>query len=358
MPRWGVDCSDPRSTYDSQGRHTGYSYPTCPDTGRCCVASAQRRAERDGRAVFGRAGKCGVCGAHFVYGTMFRHETGELVHMGHDCADKYSMMYDLSAHELEQGRHKAAHATAIARTANETARREFYDAHPGVEQALELGKENGTKAEQILADMARRFVQFRSLSDKQVTFALKLADEIRNPRPEIVERHCAAPVGKGVNFEGEIVSCKLTDGYTGGSSYKMTVKVTTEDGSTWLAYGTCPTSLTACLESTSHYGGGNASDLRGRRVSIKAALELPRDRRNGENHFVFMLRPSACFIDLYDHPRYQVPKCVIGEPCRIVCRKFDGLSGTWTPVICDGSCKNVEKARKPRDKKAQPVTSP
>lgn len=327
MPRMGIDCSDPVPQFDARGMNTGYNTPRCHDTGRCCVASAERHARRDGHAVFGVAGKCGVCGAHFVHGSTFKHENGEIVHMGHDCADKYELMYDLSARELERGRVFAAHGKAIARSKNESQRRAFLDAHPGLEAALALGKPQGqgTRNEAILDDMAGRFTTWRELSEKQVAFALKLAHDIQNPVSVVDEKHCPAPIGKGVEFEGEIVSCKITDGFMGASTYKMTIKVTTPDGATWLAYGTCPSSLTECLRPTSHWGGGSPKDLRGRHVAVKASLELPRTRppsefdadagpeatgarpRATENHFAFMSRPSARFIDVHG-PIREVPK--------------------------------------------------
>lgn len=301
MPRMHVDCTDPVAKFDHEGRVTGYDVPTCPNSGRCCVASIERHAERDGRAIFGRAGKCGVCGAHFRTGSTFRHDDGAIVHMGHDCADKYKMMYDLSACEIEVGRLQAAHGKAIARAQGESQRRKFLDAHPGLEAALALGKpqSEGTKEEAILLDMAGRLVTWRDLSEKQVTFALKLADKIRNPTAIVEERHCSAPFGKGIEFEGEIVSCKMAEGFMGGFVYKMTVKVTTADGSTWLAYGTCPSSIADSLRPTEHWGGGRPGDLRGRRIAIKASLELPRQRNAGEDHFVFMSRPSANFSDIH-----------------------------------------------------------
>jgi len=52
-----------------------------------------------GKVVFGGLGKCGVCGASFNYGELWVHEaTGEIVHMGHDCALKYHAYPVLSQH--------------------------------------------------------------------------------------------------------------------------------------------------------------------------------------------------------------------------------------------------------------------
>lgn len=344
IPAIGVDCTRPYTTYDAMGRSTGIVTPTCLDTGRCCVRSAERQVRDAGQAVFGAAGKCGVCGACFVYGTLHRHESGELVHMGHDCSDKYEMMQDLSAWELENGRTRRALATAIQRAQNAQARDAFLAAHPGLADAFELGStdEGASKGAQIIADIHARFVQW--LSDKQIALVLKLADEIRNPQAVIGERHCAAPVGnKRVTFTGEVVSAKLAKlakGFRGGFSVKMTVKITAEDGATWLAYGTAPSALTDA------YANYPVKEMRGRMVEVTAHLQLPHERRGDENHFAFMNRPAARFVDLVDRPAYQRPKCVIGQPCLII-KKQAAAAGEWAPIICDGHCGNT-----PEDPKA------
>ncbi len=90
-----------------------------------------------------------MCGAHFGYGTMFKHEpTGEIVHMGHDCANKYGAMYDLSAWELANNRIRAAAAKHIKRTANDREREQFLGEHPGLADAF-------TVEHPIIADIRR-----------------------------------------------------------------------------------------------------------------------------------------------------------------------------------------------------------
>lgn len=342
VPPIGVDCTWPHTLPDGRVYHG-----VCPDSGRCCVRSAEGRARGAGHEVFGGVGRCGVCGAHYTYGTLFRHRSGELVHMGHDCADKYRLMYDRSAWEVENGRLRAALARNVERAVHDEQRRAFLDARPGLEGALALGRsdDGATRAMRTIADVRDKFYAWRSMSDKQVELVMRLAGQILDPPPP--ERHCPAPVGPGrVTFTGEIVSVKAGDGYMGGVSYKMTIRVETEDGSTWLAFGTCPSSLTDILHPTSHWGGGKISELRGRVVEVTAGLALPRERRDGGDHFAFMSRPSARFADVVDHPVYRLPRCTIGEPCRVIRKQFDGLSGEWTPMICDGRCNNAAKTTK------------
>jgi hypothetical protein len=342
IPAINVDCTMPvPSAWNEHGSPTHWITPTCPNTGRCCARSAHREAERRGDEIFGYLGKCGVCGACYSYGVVFLHKpSGALVHMGHDCADKYEAMYDLSAWELQNRRAEKASAVQVDRTRRTEAREAFLAAHAGLAEDLALGEPSATGGRAILADMARRFTQFCSLSDKQVAFARKLAEEIRNPPPpKPEERRAVAPTGKGVEFEGDVVSAKICEG-DWGATWKVTVKIETAEGS-WLAYGTAPRALmdgvVTCVDaqeadrrrawsaaqkdavaanpehevpSYSHVDRERLirDGLRGLRVSVRSTLERPRqvdpstletdaarataERRNGETHFVFMSRPS------------------------------------------------------------------
>jgi hypothetical protein len=327
VPAIGVDCSMPYNLYDDKGRVTRTVHPTCPDTGRCCVRSSERHVYAAGREVFGGAGKCGVCGDYFAYGTMFMHDSGDLVHMGHDCADKYGAMYDLSAWEVQNNRARAAVATAIQRSENEKERAAFLRLHDGLEADLTLGApaqeaDPTNRGAAILADLSRKFVQYRTMSEKQIALARKLAEEIRNPpapRPE--EAKVAAPTGKGVLFEGEIISIKSRE-TDWGISYKATIKVTTPEG-VWLAWGTLPQNL---KDLCSNYGALFDS-LKGALVSVKATLEAGTDRevehvtydvktdretvtmvmKKADPSFVFMSRPSMELVGC-THPLKAKPK--------------------------------------------------
>lgn len=311
IPAIGVDCATPYAKRGDKGQALEMVYPKCPDTGRCCVRSAERHVRAtwiEGvDPVYGSTGKCGVCGAHFVYGSMFRHDpTGELVHMGHDCAQKYEAMYDLSAWELENKRERKAAAKHIKRTMNDRERQAFLDLHPGLEQDLALGNREGTRGAAILADLADKFTTYRSLSPKQIEFAAKLANEIRNPPPPKPEEiKVDAPTGKGIEFEGEIVSAKLHEGEW-GSAWKVTIKVTTDAG-VWLAWGTASDRLLVPLRERG-LAGQIAEQLRGMRVTVKSSLE----RSDKDRSFVFMRRPTIA-MRTYNHPlppKARKPKAI------------------------------------------------
>lgn len=323
VPSYGITCAlDGRVTLADGTVKNG----ECREHGDCCCVAAQNRAHADGKTVYGNPGKCGSCGAWFVYGELWRHTlTGDLVHLGHDCAQKYELMMDRSAAELANQRNRAAVATQIRKAERAEDRAAFLAAHEGLAAAFEVGDASSpSRGAQIIADIANRFTQFCNLSDKQIALVMKLADEIRNPKPLTPEDIPApAPFGKGVTFEGVIVSAKLRPSFDDTCTWKIVVKVTTEAGS-WKAWGTAPATIlrtaVAIAEHVSPRGDraeAIARALRGQRVEIKATLERPRaidadacetdaereiaKRKNAETHFAFMSRPTGAIVT-YSHP--------------------------------------------------------
>jgi hypothetical protein len=148
-----------------------------------------------------------------------------------------------------------------------------------IADALALADLNGNRAQRTLADLASKRNRYGMLSDKQVTYALSIAEQLRNPEP-----HVAAPLGK-VSFCGVIVSVKERSGFRGAPILKMTVKVETADGS-WIAWGTFPESLRDSEDLTAY---------KGRAVEIKATLKST-DGPDSAPHFVLMHRPTASYL--------------------------------------------------------------
>ena len=218
-------------------------------------------------------GKCSVCGANFNYGDLWKHElTGELITVGHDCADKYSLMADRSAFELEVGNFKAARAIEIAKAEKAENRANFFGAYPGLEAAFEC-------PHTVVQDIRDRFEKWGDISDKQIALVLKIADQANKPKPVDTEAHVPAPEGC-VTFQGVVVSVKEVDGQY-GTQTKVTVKVETPEGS-WLAWGTCPKAI---LDATQDGGP------KGKTVAIKATLKHGQDA-----HFAFMARPTGTVV--------------------------------------------------------------
>ena len=221
----------------------------------------------------GSIGKCSVCGAHFIYGDIWQHDSGEHIHIGWECAEKYAMLVDRSAFEMETSRRKGAAAVAGQRAHNAQLRAAFLAEHPGLEEALKTPHD-------IVADIAYRFLQWNTISDKQIALVMKLAAEAAAPQRK--ETHVPAPTGRQT-FRGVVVSTKSQEGGY-GVEYKMTVKVTTEEG-TWLAWGTIPNAL---LESVPVGERGRIYTLRGLEVEITATLQ-----RGKDEHFAIAKRPTG-----------------------------------------------------------------
>lgn len=253
-----------------------------PD-GQCCTKRYQETHPE--LASFGHAGKCGVCGAHYREGVLFAHTSGDLVFMGHDCADKYEALYDASAAELDADRRHAAAAKYVQRKKNDDERTAFLSANPGLAEAfaaIESGKGQtaegrACRAVYILEDLKARFVQWRSLSPKQVALAIKLAGEVLNPPPARVEpaKVPAPKTSERIELTGKIVHTKVVDGPY-GSSLKMLLVVTTYEGE-WKAWSTIPAALDR-----------PEAGWLGLVVTLRAKLEVSRD----DPSFAFLKRPT------------------------------------------------------------------
>jgi hypothetical protein len=306
IPAIGINCEiDKRiESKDAEGKlHVENGKHA--EGGQCCVLGLMHVA-RVKWAPTGCIGQCSICGARYVYGDVWKHvPSGEHLHVGHDCADKYAMLMDRSAWELENGRVRQAAATAMIREQNREERAAFLAANPGLEEAFNLAaRESGlirahndslpegapdssrrfaSRALEILSDLAEKFARFRSLSEKQVALVLKLAHEVAHPKAPEVEQHVPAPEGK-VTVRGKVVSRKTYEGAY-GSSLKITVKIQTPEGS-WLAWGTAPRALWDVWSEgeTGQSRGVQAGD----EVEFTATLKQGR-----EPHFALFKRPTA-----------------------------------------------------------------
>lgn len=270
IPGFGINCELDRAERGRKGEIICKGVHKAD--GKCCVVGLRTIAKVKW-ADHGSTGRCTACGASYVYGEVWKHkETNEHIHVGHICAEKYGLLRDDSEFELAYKRHVQATAVYLQRKRNDEERERFLEAHPGLKEALQV-------EHRIIQDIASRFVQYRSLSEKQIALVFKLADEVRNPKPpEPEEKKVAAPQGRQT-FEGEIVSAKYQEGYY-GEELKITVKVRTPEGA-WLAWGTCPSALR-----------GTAQALRGRQVRITGTLT-----RSDNDHFAFFKRPKGEYID-------------------------------------------------------------
>lgn len=234
-------------------------------SGRCCVVAL--RASGVLFAETGNIGKCSVCGARYVHGEIWKHESsGEHIHIGHICGEKYELLVDYSAHEMKLDHARRMTARVIEAEKNTAKRSAMLASNPGLETAL-------LADHYIIRDIAQRFASYHSISDKQIALVMKIARELSEPKA--TEAHVAAPIGR-VTFQGQVVSVKAHESMYGVTN-KMTIKVTTPDGA-WLAWMTVPSSISR-LE-------------RGATVSVTATLSAGRDR-----HFAIGKRPTATIVE-------------------------------------------------------------
>lgn len=230
--------------------------------------------KKQGKIVYGNLGTCGICGASFRYGDIWFHENGDLIHLGHDCADKYDLLArrtDFNKAVEQIKRNHKARLEALAQVARFD---RFCANHEGLAQAF-------TTKHYIISDIASKLRQYGSLSDKQVALVMKISkDEAEKASQE--EKHVPAPEGKVV-IRGKVLSRKIQDS-TFGSVLRMTVKVETPEGS-WLAWGTVPASLEVIPQAEGLPAIRRVE--RGDEVEFTATLS-----RGDTPHFAFYKRPS------------------------------------------------------------------
>jgi hypothetical protein len=213
-------------------------------------------------------GTCGICGASANYVGVFVHRpTGEVIYVGHQCAQKVEMGDDDAFDALKRRIH---------------AEQERYR---GTLRARKLLHEYGIPAmecarysHEILSDMWHKLVKYGSLSEKQVDLAKKLIDRLKTPRPDYEDepkptKH--VPEGRVV-VTGLVLGTKVKDtGY--GEQLKMLLR--SDDGA-WKCWGTVPRAL--------------RSPEKGAHVQFTAKLT----RSSNDAYFGFFSRPTkAKYLD-------------------------------------------------------------
>lgn len=252
-PSFGINCAlDYRNRETGElGQHHGT---------KCCLVTLRAAGTKFADL---HPGSCDVCGANFRIGDVWEHlPTHEHIVLGHICADKYSLCANRSEWETWHKGERDRRAVAIKARRRAQALDSFLQVHPGLDEILAVDHP-------ILRDMVSQLRRYGSLSDKQIAFAHKLADEVKNPAPP--EKHVSAPEGR-VTVRGKIVSVKSVEGPY-GTSIKMVVKVETPEGS-WLVWTTAPSAILG-------------TEIKGHEVEFTATLTRGRDE-----FFAFGKRPT------------------------------------------------------------------
>lgn len=271
-----------RGSYSLAGTEGGWPMPAVGLEHALAVMAEVKNA---GGNLYGHVGSCGVCGANFRHGDIWQHENGDLVHFGHDCAEKYECIADRRLWERELGEVRE-------RSAREHEAAMKVERYTMLVDQLERGGFTGIGAaldvdHYIIRDIKDRAQTYYKISPKQAELVLKIAHDVANPRP--ADAHVPAPKSdKRISFVGEIVSVKFVESDF-GAQVKCTIKVTTDAGS-WLAWGTLPANI-ASAHAAENDGNADLRPLRGRMVDITAKLKPGRDA-----HFAIMNRPSGVLL--------------------------------------------------------------
>lgn len=241
---------------------------------------------------------CDYCGTGIMNVCHVESADGKTFKVGIDCIQKVGdagLIHPAKAAKKAHKRAKVDEARKLAREARERAEEEerttkigaFLAAHPGLTEAFEV-------EHKIIADIRGKFFRFGTMSDRQIAFVLRLAEEARTkaarPEPTFV------PVTEGRRtVVGRILTTRAQDGYAYGSvEYKMLLAVEGPNGTAEKIWCTVPQFLFDAIreEERAHPGeieGGAMTALRGRTVEITLTVE----RSRNDAAFGIGKRPTA-----------------------------------------------------------------
>lgn len=228
---------------------------------------------------FAAKGTCDHCGARFSYGAAFRHDNGDVIVVGHICADQ--TFGESSRRALDFARMKDAAAYARETSHKAKAVAAILDANPGLAAAL-------TADHHITRDINSRLVRYGQISSKQIVLVFKLAAQaIVAPVCERCggpHKHDDCPTRDFVPIDegrteviGMIVHTKWQESQYGGA---LKMLVVTDAG--YKLWGTVPAVLADSDE-----------PIKGKRCVFTARLEQSRK----DAYFGFYKRPTcAAFV--------------------------------------------------------------
>jgi hypothetical protein len=201
------------------------------------------------RGNFANKSTCDHCGAWFLYGAVFEHQNGDVIVVGNQCA---TQAFGFSSRrEVDLAKARKAVQLAKERSAKAKAVKAFLEAHPGLDQVLEL-------EHPIIQSISSQLIRWGKISDKQVALVHKLAADMQKPK---VEEPKIPVVAGRRQLTGKIVSSKVQDGPYGS---QIKILLICEDGQK--LWGTCPSGLL-----------GN-DPVRGQTVRFTATVEVsPQD---------------------------------------------------------------------------------
>lgn len=183
---------------------------------------------------------CAICGAHYLHGDAWLHvPTGEVVLIGHMCADKMGTVPARGEWNANQKAMARLRKTAQYQrlrleedASKATASTAFLAKHEGLATALETNH-------YISRDLRAKLAQYGKLSVAQVVLARKIAYEatVQRDVPQLTP-----PSGRQL-LTGRVVSLKdVPSDFGRGEVTKMLVEVAVEGG-VYRVFGTAPYSI-------------------------------------------------------------------------------------------------------------------
>lgn len=218
-------------------------------------------------------GKCACCGAIHSYGAVYVDtRNGGVFVVGHTCAGNAFRFTSQTDHLRSRVLAERQRVVERLQWALDGALRgeQFLAERPQL--AADLSLAHGHR---ILDDLRSKLFRWGSLSDKQIEFAAKLAEEVRTPAPDTRPSIPVPDDGERRTVEGIVFSVKWQEDRFayGGESQKMGVTVETDDGD-YRIWGSVPSALYRVE--------------RGDRVRFAAKLQ----RSDKDESFGFFKRPT------------------------------------------------------------------
>lgn len=179
--------------------------------------------------------KCDHCGAVFHYGCGFKHKDGQVIIVGHECADK---RFGCESRRDFDYKKMMAKVEAVRETIKRNLGiRALLDANAGLEEALKCDNH-------IVRDIDGRLQQWGTISDKQIALVFKIArEDAQRKADKAAQLANAKPVPSGRQvITGTLISTKDVDSQF-GTVTKMLIQC---DG--YRLWGTMPASLPGDVE--------------------------------------------------------------------------------------------------------------
>lgn len=246
---------------------------------------------------FSNKGTCDHCGAHFHYGAEYKHKDGDVIVVGHICADEAFGCDDRRAYDLGKTKRRAkalrerirAHAEAEA----------FIKEHDLAAVFAEAHLTHDSKGGDILADLHRKLIQWGSLTDKQAAFARKLADEIANPKAIVCDfcgeaehaaKECTNRASVPLTDERIVVTARIITARYEETQYGSSLKGLFETPTGFKLWGTIPAAIYDAVFTGEHaaLSPTGLDELRGKYVTFTAKVS----RSDRDASFGFINRPT------------------------------------------------------------------